>query len=125
MESDSLYITTAVLKASSLEVETEAGTIVNADIDIPDVGQGVSGTAKAGVDGKGSSKVSFKTKDPVVFAFQAARTLYHEGRYVALQPARETLQLMGGSGSQIVRSPKPEERGYLADEIGIGFARFS
>jgi hypothetical protein len=124
MENDSLYIIIAVLKASSLDLETEAGVLTEADLKLPDVGHGVSGEAEVGVDGKTARKVKFNAKEPVVFAYQAARTFFHNGCYMALVPSRQQLHILDDTGDPILGQFPAENSGYLSDEVGMRFAGF-
>jgi len=64
------------------------------------------------------TKVLFETNLRVVFAFQAGRLQYTNGRYKSLHPERDELKLMTNDNETI------KETGYLCDQLGTGFAPF-
>src|SRR5271165_7009969 len=91
LDADSLYIVSAVLRTKSLELVTEVGELLSADGSVPDLGAGISGKIKISTQGKDKKRILLSADEPVVFAFQAVRTLYDNGRYETIRPDRRML----------------------------------
>jgi hypothetical protein len=119
MSADSLYVVTAVLKAPSMTIESRSGDLIGADLQVTEVYSGVAGSLKAQSDDTVQSRIVFNADTPVAFAFQAAKLLYLNGRYISLNPDRSNLVIMGDNEFEL----DDEER--LVDEIGRGMPLFA
>jgi hypothetical protein len=120
LDADSLYVVSAVLRTKSLELVSEVGELLSGDGSVPDLGSGISGKIRVSAQGNDKRHILLNADEPVVFAFQAVRALYDNGRYETIRPERKNLKLM----SEEERSPMPQETGWLCDQIGSGFVRF-
>jgi len=121
LEHDNLYVITAVLKSKSLSLETTTDDMVDGNLNIPEVVQGTSGSARVEVINKDKRTVAFKAESPVVFAFKAALIYFEDDSYASLHPLRKDLPLLGGPDNE----PVPQETGWLCDQVGAGFSRFA
>ncbi len=87
LESDKLYIVTAVLKSKkfAFDAKGESGTEVK--LEVPVIQQAVGGSVNVGVAQGSTSKLSYEGQTPLVFGFQAIQVFYESGKYTAFKPA--------------------------------------
>ena len=118
MEVDGLYVITSVLKTTSMTLESFSGDAIGANLSATEIHSGVSGSLKVHSDDREGRRITFSSDAPVVFAFQAAKLLFDEGRFRSLNP-EGGLTLLGGKPE---RSGSDEPR--LVDEVTGIFVNF-
>jgi hypothetical protein len=118
MEVDGLYLITSVLKTPSMPLESFSGDVIGANLSATEIQLGVSGSLKVYSDDREGRRINFSSDAPVVFAFQAAKLLFDDGRYRSFSP-EGGLTLMGGAQE---RSGSDEPR--LVDEVTGIFVSF-
>lgn len=89
LESDQLYVTTAVLKSSKFTFEGTQSSGIGVDVKVPVIQQVVGGNVSVKTAAGSQSKLTYEGKIPLVFAFQAVQIFYDNGRYTAFKPVED------------------------------------
>jgi hypothetical protein len=86
LEADELCVTTSTIKSNKFTVEAKKSDDSALDVSIPEIQDIVGGNVKVSGSSQTTSKVTYESQVPLVFAFQAVRLFYDQGRYTAFEP---------------------------------------
>ncbi len=86
LEADELYVITAVIKSKQFTVEAHQSNGAGLELNVPQIQQLVGGAVKVSGAAEVTSKITYESKQSLVFGFQAVRLFYDQGRYTAFEP---------------------------------------
>ena len=86
LEADDVYVVTATIKSKELTVDAKSKSGAGVDLSIPEIQQIVGGKVQVAASDAASSRITYRSSEPLVFGFQAVRLFYDQGRYTAFEP---------------------------------------
>jgi hypothetical protein len=105
LDADDIYVTTAVLQATSLTVAVTKSRSGGVALELPVIQELVGGNVDVSIATKDESALTYTGRVPLGFGFQAIRLSYEAGRYQAFTNVPTKVSMRG--------TPKPVENGDM------------
>jgi hypothetical protein len=88
LDADEIFVITQSVKSNKFTVEAKTQGGAGVQLSVPVIQQIVGGQVNITQSGAQNSLITYEGTKPLVFAFQAVRLYYDQGRYTAFEPTR-------------------------------------
>lgn len=113
LESDDIYITTAVIKSDNIKVEAEKEGGGKVELDLPEIKKIIGGDIDVTAEGSQKSLITYKGNTKLVFGFKAVRLFYDDGKYSAFKFSKP-------GATPFSNENKDETDRYMTDSPTVG-----
>jgi hypothetical protein len=96
LESDAVFVTTAVLRSDRLTVEAKRRDGGSLEVSIPEVRGVVGGAVQVSGAGERGSRLTYAGPVPLSFGFRAVQLFYQNGEFTTFKPVKPGLAVTRG-----------------------------